>query len=216
MSSYKPLQYFKYKIFLFVSITLNRCRAWFNLYGLHRAVNNGKQAKDLKWKYMFPVGIQWPLTLQRDTSNHSLCGLTFPHFTTAMQLKPHTFKILLIIIESGTDSQPKGRDHKNQYTKILVDKNSISKISSEIRQSRFSKRARIQGLNDFRPTIRVDEKQGPAFSEEIWEIETLKGWQFYINNLNFLDFTAESYSTSYFFLISVTLEFFVCRWVRVI
>ena len=46
-----------YYIYLYAQITLDNCHA-FHLYGLRRAVENGKQAKTLKGKCMYPVGFR--------------------------------------------------------------------------------------------------------------------------------------------------------------
>ena len=39
-------------------LTLDECHAWFHLYGLHRSVSTMKQAKNSKWKYVSPPGIE--------------------------------------------------------------------------------------------------------------------------------------------------------------
>ena len=52
------------------------------------------------------------------------------------------------------------------------DKNSISKIYEDIRQSGYVppvwKRAQVQGLKESRLTIRGDEDRGIISSEEVW------------------------------------------------
>ena len=52
------------------------------------------------------------------------------------------------------------------------DKNSISKIYKDIRQSGYAppvwKRTQVQGLKESRLTIRGDEDRGIVSSEEVW------------------------------------------------
>ena len=53
---------FIFSIYLFASITVDKCHAWFHLYRLCRAVSNGNEAKGSKYEYMHPPGIE-PTTL---------------------------------------------------------------------------------------------------------------------------------------------------------
>ena len=77
--SYKPPPYFfNIKIISVLLLLLINVGAWFYVYGLHRAVSNGKKAQNSKWKYVPPQGIE-PMTtcFPACRSNHSSRGRAY-------------------------------------------------------------------------------------------------------------------------------------------